>query len=113
LAEKEEKYVRFLKQARDRGCFLDNISYPSLFGPKGELMGIALAKDVGPGEVIMSYPFSVCTSKATILASDLGQWIRKLELPDTCDEELYICLFFMNVLVQGESNPAYYSLNTA
>ena len=61
----------------------------------------------------MRYPFTVCTSKATILGSDLGQWIRKLDLPDTCDEELYICLFFMKVLGQGESHPAYYSLKTA
>lgn len=76
-------------------------------------MGIALAKDVALGETIMSYPFSVCTNKATIFASDLGQQIRKLELPDTCDDEFYICLFFMHVLVQGESHPVFFSLKTA
>jgi hypothetical protein len=71
LVEKEEKYMKFVGQARDRGCFLDKISYLSLFGPNGELGRIALAKDVALGETIMSYPFSVCTNKATILASDL------------------------------------------
>lgn len=61
-----ETYVKFVDIHKQKGCKLDNIDYPSLFGPQGELLGISAGKYIAAGETIMSYPFSVTTDKISL-----------------------------------------------
>lgn len=50
-----------------QGVNLDKIEYPAAFGPKGELLGIAVACDIQPGETIMSVPCSIRIDYQTIM----------------------------------------------
>lgn len=64
---KIEKYTRFIEWGKEKGACLDKIEYPAAFGPKGELLGIAVAKDIAEGEAIMSIPASFRIDYSTIM----------------------------------------------
>ena len=83
-----------------------------MFGPNAELLGLAVAKDILPGEVLLSAPCSARNDYNTIMASEIGPTIRALDLEGS-DEELFVCLYYMFKMSKGEKNMIYYSLNTA
>ena len=89
-----EKYSNFLKWGREKGAYLDKIEYPAAFGPKGELLGIAVACDIAAGETIMSVPCSMRIDFKTIMSSELGPFIKALGVDH--DEEVVMALFFMH-----------------
>jgi hypothetical protein len=72
---KDEKYSKFLQLGKEQGYILDNLIYPSLFGPNAELLGLAVAKDILPGEILLSAPCSARNDYKTIMASEVGETI--------------------------------------
>lgn len=98
----------------DHGCSLDKIEYPAAFGPRGELLGIAVSKDIAVGETIMSVPCSIRIDFATIMADPvLGPAIKALGPELVGDEELVMALYFMRQRTLGSASPVYNSLQTA
>jgi hypothetical protein len=70
--EEQEIYRKIIEVGKANGCYLDKILYPSSFGPSGELLGIAVACDIQPGETIMSVPCSYRIDLTTIMSSEIG-----------------------------------------
>ena len=101
-----------MSEAKKAGAQVDKILYPSTFGPKGELLGIAVACDIKEGETILSVPCSYRVDLSTIYASQIGPLIRSLT-QDESDEELAMCLYFMHQRILGESSHLYTSIITA
>jgi hypothetical protein len=46
MFEHQDKYRKVIQMAKNAGANVDKILYPSTFGPKGELLGIAVACDI-------------------------------------------------------------------
>ena len=69
MFEHQDKYRKVVEMATQAGAEIDKILYPSTFGPKGELLGIAVACDIKEGETIMSVPCSYRVDHSTIFAS--------------------------------------------
>ena len=103
-----------MQWGRDHGACLDKIEYPAAFGPRGELLGIAVVQDIKAGETIMSVPCSIRIDYNTIMADpDISQAIKALGPRIESDEELVMALYFMRQRVLGTASPVYHSLQTA
>lgn len=64
--QQQERYRKVVEHCRQAGSEIDNIEFPAAFGPNGELLGAAVARDIEPGERIYSIPCSYRVSKSTI-----------------------------------------------
>ena len=112
LLRANDKYSKFIEFGRQNGAYLDKIEYPAAFGPKGELLGIAVSCDIAVGETIMSIPSSFRIDITTIMASEIGPCIKEvLSVGDSeeMDEELVMALYCMHECKKGEMSRLYHS----
>lgn len=93
---------------------MSKVEYPAAFGPRGELLGIAVRQDIKAGETIMSVPCSIRIDYKTILANPaMREAVKSLGQDIESDEEVVMALFFMRQRVLGAESQVYHSLQTA
>jgi hypothetical protein len=107
--EKNPIYHEYLDYFKKQSAFVDNVIYPAAFGTSGCLIGIAAAKDMAPGDIIMKIPCSLRIDIATIQASDVGSIIKSL----TDDEDYGFALYFCYHRVLGDKSHLYHVLRSA
>lgn len=77
--QKQAKYINFHTWLKANGAVYDSIEYPVAFGAKGQLLGIAAKRNIGPEESYLYIPNKLTINDDKILKSDIGFIVKRHE----------------------------------
>ena len=111
-----DKYRIYKEWLIKGGAKISAIEYPVAFGPNGVLTGIAAAKDIQPGDLLVEMPESLTFNRVTVLKSEIGHLVKKhpevFDRHEEVDQSLIIYAFYEKL--KGESSfwkPAFDIIN--
>ena len=107
---KDKKYSDFIEWGKSKGAILDKIIYPAGFGPSGTLLGVAVAQNILPGDMIFKIPVTMRADIEQVMHTEIGGIIKSLGVED---DEMAMGMYVAYERTKGKEGEMWWSWQTA